>query len=75
LPLADLLSHDMILGSTRVQGDEEMSPDNRLRLAEIHRIVHELAMDPEVPVDHPLVTAAVQLAYLVGYFPAKPEEN
>jgi hypothetical protein len=52
-----------------------MSPDNRRRLAEIHRIVHELAMDPEIPNEHPLVTAAVQLAYLVGYFPRQPEEN
>jgi hypothetical protein len=52
-----------------------MSPDDRCRLKRVQRIVHELAMDPAVPVDHPLVTAMVELAYLVGYFRPKREED
>jgi hypothetical protein len=51
-----------------------MSPYNCRRLAQIYRIVHELAMDPKLPNDHSLVAASAGLAYLVGYFSNEIEE-
>ena len=52
-----------------------MNPYNRRLLIGIYRIVYELAMDPKVPLHHPLVTAAGQLAYLVSCFSSEIEED
>jgi hypothetical protein len=52
-----------------------MDPDSRRRLSKVYAIVHELAMHPEVPIDHPLVSAAVELRYLTSYFARTPEED
>ena len=53
-----------------------MSPDNRRRLQSAYAIVSELVMnDPEVSDDHPLMAAALELAYLVGYFALRIEED
>ncbi len=53
-----------------------MSPDNRRRLERAYAIVHEVTMtDPKVSADHPLRSAAIELAYLVGYFAVSIEED
>ena len=53
-----------------------MSPDNRRRLQSAYAIVSESVMnDPEVSDDHPLMAAALELAYLVGYFFLSTEEE
>lgn len=57
-------------GHEEVQGDENVIPEHRRRLARVYRIVHELALDPKTPFDHPVRTASFELAYLVGYYSA-----
>jgi hypothetical protein len=52
-----------------------MSPDDRRRLKKVQAIVRNCALNPEIPANHPLVSAMVELAYLVGSSCSEPKED